>query len=102
MTGHRFAREDFAEWYRKLTAAHNARSAQTDAVYAAFDIITTRRSIPRDDLRRLSRKTAAELDVITARLVATGKIECNRRLTGGRPVILYQLPHDDVFWGSRA
>ena len=46
---------------------------------AVFVAIIERRSITRDALRRLFRLTAAALDVIVNRLVATGDIEQNWR-----------------------
>ena len=44
----------------------------------------------------------AELDVIVDKLVASGRIERNRRLTGGRPIDRIESPRGDVFWGTRA
>ena len=44
----------------------------------------------------------AELDVIVDKLVARGRIERNRRLTGGRPIDRIESPRGDVFWGVRA
>ncbi len=72
-----------------------------------FDVLTAiikRVSVTRTDLLRLFRhKSAAELSIITDRLVASGRIERNlRRSTGGRRAGEYCIPHSDVYWGSRA
>jgi len=48
--------------------------------WSDYDVLVTiasRRSVTRDQLRRLSGKTAAELDIITNRLVAGGRVERN-------------------------
>ena len=44
----------------------------------------------------------AELDVITNRLAAGGRIERNMRSTGRRPVTLFESPRGEIFWGVRA
>lgn len=62
--------------------------------------IIKRVSITRSQLLRLSRLRAAELDIITDRLVASGRIERNLGGSiGGRRVGLYELPHSDAYWG---
>ena len=43
-----------------------------------------------------------EVDVILDKLVASGRIERNRRLTGGRPIERIESPRGDVFWGIAA
>jgi len=43
-----------------------------------------------------------ELDVIVDRLAAAGRVERNRRLTGGRPFERIEAPRGDVFWGIAA
>jgi hypothetical protein len=68
--------------------------------YDVLVAIVSRVSVTRTELLRLSGKTAAELDVITDRLVASGRIERNlRRSTGGRRAGEYCVPHHPSFWG---
>ena len=43
-----------------------------------------------------------ELNIIVDRLAAAGKIERNRRLTGGRPIERIEKPRGEIFWGIRA
>ena len=53
----------------------------------------------RDNLANAVGLLPAELDVIVDRLQATGRVERNRRPTGGRPIDRIEKPRGDVFWG---
>ena len=73
--------------------------ASTPVFNSVRSLIFERQSITRDKLRRASGTTARALDHVVDQLVARGCIEQNMRRTAGRPVILYELPHSDSFWG---
>lgn len=68
-----------------------------------LDFITrAARGCRRDNLANACGLLPAELDVIVDRLQSAGKVERNRRLTGGRPVERIELPRGNVFWGIAA
>jgi hypothetical protein len=61
------------------------------------------RSVTRYELQRKTGLLAPEIDSIVDRLQSAGRVERNRRLTGGRPIVRYEAPgRGDVFWGVRA
>jgi len=54
----------------------------------------------RDNLANAVGLLEAELDTITDRLIASGRVERNMCSTDDE--MLFTSPHDDCFWGVRA
>ena len=65
-------------------------------------VLMAPRGCRRDNLANACGLLPAELDVIVDRLEAAGKVERNRRLTGGRPVDRIERPRGPEFWGCAA